>query len=238
MALYKRIILKLSGEALADKKNQNILDANMLSEIAKVIKKIYEQGVQIGVVIGAGNIFRGKISSNIGIDNVNGDYMGMLGTVINCIALSNAVSKLGIPTSVLSALEINKVVEPYSNRKALKYLDKNKVVFFAGGTGNPFFTTDTCAALRALEINADAILMSKNGVNGVYDDDPRINKEAKLIKKLNFQEILNKNLTVMDQSAVSMLKGKGILVRVFSMNDIDNFEKVLIDESVGTTIKE
>ena len=192
-SIYRRVILKLSGEALADAKDATILDHEKLVSIANSVAMIRELGVDVGIVVGAGNIWRGRLADKIGIESSTADYMGMLGTVINCIALSNAVSKLGIPTSVLSALEINKVVEPYSNRKALKYLEKNKVVFFAGGTGNPFFTTDTCAALRALEINADAILMSKNGVNGVYDDDPRVNQEAKLIKKLTFQEILNKN---------------------------------------------
>ena len=235
---YKRVLLKISGEALLGNQQFGI-DYEPVEMIANEIKSIYDQGVEVAVVVGGGNIFRGmKNSAKLGMDQASGDYVGMLATVMNAVALQCALKKIDVECRVQTAIAMNQIAEPYVRHRAIRHLEKGRVVIFAAGTGNPFFTTDTCAALRALEINADAILMSKNGVNGVYDDDPRVNQEAKLIKKLTFQEILNKNLTVMDQSAVSMLKGKGILVRVFSMNDIDNFEKVLIDESVGTTIKE
>ena len=213
---YKRIILKLSGEALADKKDGTILDNEKLKNIALAVKQMHDAGVQIGIVIGAGNIFRGKIASKIGIDQTNGDYMGMLGTIINCTALSSALEKIG----------------------AIAHLECNKVVLFAGGTGNPYFTTDTCASLRALEINADAILMAKNGVDGVYDSDPRINKDAKFLKHLTYHDIIEKNLNVMDQTSITMLIGKHKEVRIFSMDDINNFMKVIEGENIGSTITE
>lgn len=235
---YKRIILKLSGEALADKKDGTILDNEKLKKIALAVKQMHDAGVQIGIVIGAGNIFRGKIASKIGIDQTNGDYMGMLGTIINCTALSSALEKIGITTRVMSAIDVNKIAEPYIYKRAIAHLECNKVVLFAGGTGNPYFTTDTCASLRALEINADAILMAKNGVDGVYDSDPRINKDAKFLKHLTYHDIIEKNLNVMDQTSITMLIGKRKEVRIFSMDDINNFMKVIEGENIGSTITE
>lgn len=235
---YKRIILKLSGEALADKKDGTILDNEKLKNIALAVKQMHDAGVQIGIVIGAGNIFRGKIASKIGIDQTNGDYMGMLGTIINCTALSSALEKIGITTRVMSAIDVNKIAEPYIYKRAIAHLECNKVVLFAGGTGNPYFTTDTCASLRALEINADAILMAKNGVDGVYDSDPRINKDAKFLKHLTYHDIIEKNLNVMDQTSITMLIGKHKEVRIFSMDDINNFMKVIEGENIGSTITE
>ncbi|MCI6788924.1 MAG: UMP kinase [Mollicutes bacterium] len=235
---YKRIILKLSGEALADKKDGTILDNEKLKNIALAVKQMHDAGVQIGIVIGAGNIFRGKIASKIGIDQTNGDYMGMLGTIINCTALSSALEKIGVTTRVMSAIDVNKIAEPYIYKRAIAHLECNKVVLFAGGTGNPYFTTDTCASLRALEINADAILMAKNGVDGVYDSDPRINKDAKFLKHLTYHDIIEKNLNVMDQTSITMLIGKHKEVRIFSMDDINNFMKVIEGENIGSTITE
>ena len=235
---YKRIILKLSGEALADKKDGTILDNEKLKNIALAVKQMHDAGAQIGIVIGAGNIFRGKIASKIGIDQTNGDYMGMLGTIINCTALSSALEKIGVTTRVMSAIDVNKIAEPYIYKRAIAHLECNKVVLFAAGTGNPYFTTDTCASLRALEINADAILMAKNGVDGVYDSDPKINKDAKFLKHLTYHDIIEKNLNVMDQTSITMLIGKHKEVRIFSMDDINNFMKVIEGENIGSTITE
>ena len=237
MIKYKRIILKLSGEALANK-DGTILNPEKLNVIAEAVKAMHEEGVEIGIVIGAGNIFRGKISSKIGVDRTNGDYMGMLGTIINCIALSSALEKIGVTTRVMSAVEVNKIAEPYIYKKAIAHLNCNKVVLFAGGTGNPYFTTDTCASLRALEINADAILMAKNNVDGVYDSDPKLNKNAKFLKTLTFKEVIDRNLAVMDQTSITMLIGQNITIRVFNMENAENFMKVIHGEGIGTTIKE
>lgn len=237
MIKYKRIILKLSGEALANK-DGTVLNPEKLNVIAKAVKAMHEEGVEIGIVIGAGNIFRGKISSKIGVDRTNGDYMGMLGTIINCIALSSALEKIGVTTRVMSAVEVNKIAEPYIYKKAIAHLNCNKVVLFAGGTGNPYFTTDTCASLRALEINADAILMAKNNVDGVYDSDPKLNKNAKFLKTLTFKEVIDRNLAVMDQTSITMLMGQNITIRVFNMENAENFMKVIHGEDIGTTIKE
>ena len=237
MIKYKRIILKLSGEALANK-DGTILNPEKLNVIAEAVKAMHEEGVEIGIVIGAGNIFRGKISSKIGVDRTNGDYMGMLGTIINCIALSSALEKIGVTTRVMSAVEVNKIAEPYIYKKAIAHLNCNKVVLFAGGTGNPYFTTDTCASLRALEINADAILMAKNNVDGVYDSDPKLNKNAKFLKTLTFKEVIDRNLAVMDQTSITMLIGQNITIRVFNMENAENFMKVIHGEDIGTTIKE
>lgn len=237
MIKYKRIILKLSGEALANK-DGTILNPEKLNVIAEAVKAMHEEGVEIGIVIGAGNIFRGKISSKIGVDRTNGDYMGMLGTIINCIALSSALEKIGVTTRVMSAVEVNKIAEPYIYKKAIAHLNCNKVVLFAGGTGNPYFTTDTCASLRALEINADAILMAKNNVDGVYDSDPKLNKNAKFLNTLTFKEVIDRNLAVMDQTSITMLMGQNITIRVFNMENAENFMKVIHGEDIGTTIKE
>jgi len=238
MAKYKRIILKLSGEALSCKDDSSIIDPNKLETIAKAVKLIHEAGVEIGIVIGAGNIFRGQFADSIGVDRTNGDYMGMLGTIINCIALSSALERNGLVTRVMTAVEVNKIAEPYIYKKAIAHLNCNKVVLFAGGTGNPYFTTDTCAALRALEINADAILMAKNGIDGVYDSDPRVNKNAKFLSKLTYKQVIDMDLKVMDQTAITMLIGRNKEIRVFSMENVDNFIKVVNGEDIGTTIKE
>ena len=233
--MYSRILIKLSGEALSGNGKSGILDSEALLSIAKTIKGIEDKGVEVSVVIGAGNIARGALVEKTGIDRVSGDYMGMLGTVINCIALKEALVSLGQKAVVLSAVDVT-FTETYSKRRAEKYLKQKYVVLFGAGTGKPFFTTDTCATLRAIEINANAILIAKNGVDGIYSDDPRTNKNATLFKEIKCSEIIKRNLKVMDLSAVEMLKDKDIDVRVFNMNNMDNFVKVAQGEKIGTTI--
>jgi uridylate kinase len=176
------------------------------------------------------------MSDKIGIEQAQGDYMGMLGTIMNAMAIQNAVELKNIECRVMSAINVPQCCEPYIRRKAVHHLEKGRVVVFAGGTGNPYFTTDSCATLRALEVGADAILMAKNGVDGVFDSDPRKNPNAKMIKRLSFHEVVNRQLGVMDLTAVAMLQGKDIQVRVFNMDERSNFEKVLKGEDVGTTI--
>ncbi len=237
MINYKRILLKLSGEALSDNRQKLILDAKHLDIVATAIKSMYEQGVQIAIVVGAGNIWRGKLAEQIGIERSTADYMGMLGTIINALALQSAIEKTGLECRVMSAIEVKAVSEPYIKKRAISHMEKGRIVIFGGGTGNPFFTTDTTATLRAIEIEADAILMAKNGVDGVYDDDPRTNKDAHFISEITFGELLSKNLQVMDQTAVSMIQYEDIIVHVFNMNDTNNFLRVLNGEKIGTIVK-
>ncbi|HPY38533.1 MAG: UMP kinase [Bacilli bacterium] len=237
MINYKRILLKLSGEALSDNRQKLILDAKHLDIVATAIKSMYEQGVQIAIVVGAGNIWRGKLAEQIGIERSTADYMGMLGTIINALALQSAIEKTGLECRVMSAIEVKAVSEPYIKKRAISHMEKGRIVIFGGGTGNPFFTTDTTATLRAIEIEADAILMAKNGVDGVYDDDPRTNKDAHFISEITFGELLSKNLQVMDQTAVSMIQYEDIIVHVFNMNDTNNFLRILNGEKIGTIVK-
>ena len=236
MINYKRILLKLSGEALSDNRQKLILDAKHLDIVATAIKSMYEQGVQIAIVVGAGNIWRGKLAEQIGIERSTADYMGMLGTIINALALQSAIEKTGLECRVMSAIEVKAVSEPYIKKRAISHMEKGRIVIFGGGTGNPFFTTDTTATLRAIEIEADAILMAKNGVDGVYDDDPRTNKDAHFISEITFGELLSKNLQVMDQTAVSMIQYEDIIIHVFNMNDTNNFLRVLNGEKIGTIV--
>ena len=233
--IYKRIVLKLSGEALADHKG--ILDQKKLALVANIVKQISDAGVSIGIVVGAGNIWRGRLAESIGIEQAVGDYMGMLGTIINALAIQSAIEKNGIVCKVMSSINVNQVCEPYIRRKAIHHLDRGEVVIFAGGTGNPYFTTDTTATLRALEVGAEAILMAKNKVDGVFDSDPRVNPEAKLIPELSFRELLERKLGVMDLTAVAMLEGKDIKIHVFNMEQEESFLKVLHGEKIGTIIQ-
>lgn len=235
-SIYKRVIIKLSGEALADTNNLAILDKTKLQRAADVIEAIHNMGVEVGVVIGAGNIWRGRIADSIGIERSTADYMGMLGTIMNGLAIQSAVEDKKIRCRVMSSINVPQVCEPYIRRKAISHLGKGMVVIFAGGTGNPYFTTDSNATLRALEVDADAILMAKNGVDGVYDSDPRSNPSAKLITKMTFHELIEKKLGVMDLTAVAMLEGTGVVIRVFNTDDPNNFVKVLSGENIGTTI--
>lgn len=234
---YKRVLLKLSGEALQDSKEKSIFSAEILNNIAEAIKKMTNQGIEVAVVVGAGNIWRGKMAQTIGIEPATADYMGMLGTIINALALQSSLEKHNVDCRVLSAINVNEVAEPYIRRRALRHLEKKRVVIFAGGTGNPFFTTDTAAALRAKETNCDAILMAKNGTDGVLSADPKLDKTATLIEEITYREMLTKNLKVMDSTAVSLLQESTIEIRVFNINDLSNLKKVLDGEKVGTTIK-
>lgn len=233
--IYKRVILKLSGEALAGK--NGILDQRKLATVARIVKQIHDSGVGVGIVVGAGNIWRGRLAESIGIEQSTGDYMGMLGTIINALAIQSAVEKNGVVCKVQSTINVNQVCEPYIRRRAVHHLDKGEVVIFAGGTGNPYFTTDTTATLRALEVGAEAILMAKNGVDGVFDSDPRVNPDAKLLPTLSFREVIERKLGVMDLTAVAMLEGKNIKIHVFNMENEENFFRVLRGEQVGTIIQ-
>jgi len=237
MTKYKRILIKLSGEALADNHQKLILDAKHLDIVATAIKEMHELGVQLAIVVGAGNIWRGKLAEQIGIERSTADYMGMLGTIINSLALQSAVEKTGIECRVMSAIEVKAVSEPYIKKRAISHMEKGRVVIFAGGTGNPFFTTDTTATLRAIEIEADAIFMAKNGVDGIFDCDPRDNKDAKFIPEITYGELVSRNLQVMDQTAVAMIQYENIVIHVFNMNDTNNFLRILNGEKIGTIVK-
>lgn len=237
MAKYKRILLKISGEALAGiRKDGNILDSEVLHTFARAIKKIKEYDVDIAIVVGGGNIWRGKIATEVGMERSSADYMGMLATVINSIALQNILELNGVDTRVQTALQINAVAEPYIRRKAIRHLEKGRVLIFGGGTGNPYFSTDTTAALRAAEIGADVILMAKNGVDGVYDCDPRTNKNASLIKSITFKDLFQMGLQVMDNTAISLCMDNNIDLIVFNMSDPENIVKVIRGDDIGTVI--
>ena len=230
---YKRVLLKLSGEALKENSDA-ILSADALNNMAEMIKKIYQNGVQICVVIGAGNIWRGKIAKDAGMDQYEADYMGMMGTVINAVALGARLKVLGVDSLVTSAIgPVPEVNVPYSIETANKAMNEGKVVFLSGGTGKPYCSTDTAAAMRAVELNVDAILMGKNGVEGVYDKDPRTNNDAKFFPVITYSEMIKLNLQIMDQSALELIKDKNIQVRVFRM-DAANFVKAAKGENVGT----
>lgn len=234
---YQRILVKLSGEALSGDGSNGILDSKALLNTAKAMADIAKLGVQVSIVIGAGNIARGSLlTSNKGIDRVTGDKMGMLGTIINSFAMMDTLKSLGVNAVVLSAVKMEQFTETYTPELADDYLKKGYVVIFGGGTGKPFFTTDTCATLRAIEIKADAIFMAKNGVDGIYNDDPRYNKKATMYKSIKCSEIISRNLKVMDLTAVEMLKNQDIDVRVFNMSDSNNFTRVANGEDIGTTI--
>ncbi len=235
-SIYRRIVLKVSGEALESEKDRSIYDEKKLRAIAEVVKSAHDLGVQISLVVGAGNIWRGRLADKVGIERSTADYMGMLGTIMNALALQSALEKQGLGTRVMSAINVPQVCEPYIRRKAIAHLEDDYVIIFAGGTGNPFFTTDSCATLRALDINADAIIMGKNGVEGVYDSDPRTNKDAKLIKKLTYGEVMSKKLAVMDLTAVAMLADSNVKIHVFNMSDPSSLIKVLKGEDIGSTI--
>ena len=237
MAKYKRVLIKLSGEALADKNKNEIFDAANLKDVAEAIKSVYDSGVQICIVVGGGNIWRGKLADSIGVEKSTADYMGMLGTIMNALAIQSALSQVGIDSRVMSAIAVNQVCEPYIRNKAIRHLEKGRVVIFAGGTGNPFFTTDTAAALRAKDVNCEAILMAKNGVEGVFTADPRTDKTATLIKDISYSGMLAKNLKVMDNAAVALLMDTNIELRVFNMANTSNFKKVAEGEDLGTTIR-
>ncbi len=232
---YKRIVLKLSGEALAGSEKTGI-DNDVIKSIAKRVKTVTEMGVEVGIVVGGGNFWRGRDSLNI--QRATSDYMGMLGTVMNALALQDALEKMDVLTRVQTSIEMRAVAEPYIRRRAIRQLEKKMVVIFAAGTGNPYFSTDTTAALRAAEINAEAILLAKKGVDGIYDSDPKINKDAKKFDKLSYLDILSKNLKIMDATATSLCMDNNIPLVVFGIDDPDNIVRVVEGERIGTIVKE
>ena len=231
---FKRILLKLSGESLLGNKSSGI-DSDMLEHITGEIVKVYKLGVEVGIVIGGGNIYRGLSASKQGVNRVTGDQMGMLATVINSLALQNSLEKKNIYTRVQSAIKMDEVAEPLIIRRANRHLEKKRIVIFAAGTGEPYFTTDTAAALRAIEIKADVILKGTR-VNGVYDSDPEKNKKAKMFKKLKYKDVLDKNLRVMDLTAITLCRENNLPIMVFNMNVKDNLKKIISGMDVGTII--
>ena len=233
---YKTVILKLSGEALHDSNSNSILDAKKLNDIGKLVQDLKSLNVRVGIVTGAGNIFRGRIAQEAGRKVVDGDYMGMVGTVINCKAISSILDKLGIKNVLYSALAVEDVAIKFDEQDAINKLNDGYVLIFAGGLGRPGITTDSTAAKRAIQINADAILAGKNGVDGVYDKDPNKFNDAKFLKSLTYQQVLDMDLKVMDIGAIEILKQSEVETRVFSMEDINNFIKVVQGEELGTTI--
>lgn len=234
---YKRIMLKISGEALLGEQQFGI-DQNPVRMIANEIKKARELGAEIAVVVGGGNIFRGmKNSAKLGMDQVSGDYVGMLATVMNAVALQSALNQIHIPCRIQSAITMNQIAEPYIRHRAIRHLEKGRVVIFAAGTGNPFFTTDTAAALRASEINAQALLMAKNGVDGVYTDDPKVNPNAEKLDCIKYDDIIINGLKVMDTSACTLCKQNDIPIIVFDFDAKDAITDILNDKKIGTYIK-
>ena len=235
---YNKVLLKISGEALMGSQEFGI-DPVPVEKIALEIQKARNLGVQIAVVVGGGNIFRGvKNSKKLGMDQVSGDYVGMLATVMNAVALQSELRKIGVSCRVQSAITMNKIAEPYIRFKAIRHLEKNRVVIFAAGTGNPFFTTDTAAALRAAEIGAEVMLMAKNGVDGIYDDDPKTNPNAKKFDTISYDDIIVKGLKVMDTTSCSLCKQNNIPIVVFDFDLTDGITKILKGEKTGTYVGE
>jgi len=235
-ARYRRIVLKLSGEALSGKQGYGI-EPSVIQSIATQVKDVAELDVEVAVVVGGGNIWRGKVGSEMGMDRASADYMGMLATVMNSLALQDSLEALGIPTRVQTSIEMRQVAEPYIRRKAIRHLEKKRVVIFAAGTGNPYFSTDTTAALRAAEIEADVILMAKNNVDGVYSDDPKVNKQAEKYDQLSYLDLLNEGLGVMDSTASSLCMDNDIPLIVFSITEEGNIKKVVQGQAIGTLIR-
>lgn len=233
--LFRRILLKLSGEALMGKESYGI-DSTVLGEIARQIRDVHELGVEIAIVIGGGNIFRGVSGASQGMDRSTADYMGMLATVMNGLALQQALEKLGIATRVLSAIDMKEVAEPYIRRRAIRHLEKGRVVIFAAGTGLPFFTTDTTAALRAIEIGAE-LLMKATKVDGVYASDPEKDPLAARYERITYDEVLQKNLKVMDATAISLARDQNMRIIVFNLRKQGNIKKVILGESIGTVVE-
>jgi uridylate kinase len=231
---YRRILLKLSGEALMGQQGYGI-EAATLSQIADELIDVHSLGVEVGIVIGGGNIFRGLAASSRGMDRASADYMGMLATVINSLALQDALETRGLRTRVLSALEMERLAEPYIRRRAIRHLEKGRLVIFAAGTGNPFFTTDTAASLRAMEISAD-IVMKATKVDGVYDKDPKKYKDARMFRRLSYLDVLNRNLGVMDSTAISLCRDNSLPILVFNMTKPGNIRRVVLGDPLGTLV--
>jgi len=231
---YKRVLLKLSGEVLAGGQGFGIAPP-VIGSVATQIKEMTALGVEVGVVIGGGNIFRGLAASHLGMDRATGDYMGMLATVINGLALMDCLEKIDVPTRVMSALNVAEVAEPYIRRRAIRHLEKGRVVVLAGGTGNPFFTTDTAASLRAVEIGAELILKATK-VDGVYTADPEKDASAKLLKEISFKDVLHQGLRVMDATAISLCMENDLPIVVFKMGEKDALKRILVGEDIGTLV--
>jgi uridylate kinase len=232
---FGRILLKLSGEALMGRLEFGT-DAAEVDRIAAQVAAVRERGVEVAIVVGAGNIYRGLDGAAAGMDRATGDYMGMLATVLNALTLQDALERLGQHTRVMSAIDVKEVAEPYIRRRAMRHLEKGRIVIFAAGTGNPFFTTDTAAALRALEIHAEAILMAKNGVEGVYDSDPATNPDAVFIPRITGREAIERGLKVMDSTALSLCMDNDLPIYVFNMADELNIDRIVSGEMVGTLV--
>ncbi|NTW15962.1 MAG: UMP kinase [Syntrophaceae bacterium] len=233
--IYKRVLLKLSGEVLMGKGSYGI-DIDAISGISQEIKEVVDLGVQLGIVVGGGNIFRGLEANVRGMDRTSADYMGMLATVINSIALQSALEKKGVITRVLSAIEMKEVAEPFIQRRAVRHLEKGRVVIFAGGTGNPYFTTDTAASLRAIEIKADVILKATK-VDGVYDKDPVKHRDALMFPEICYNDVLTRHLKVMDATAISLCRENNLPIVVFNLQKNGNIKRVISGKSVGTTVR-
>jgi uridylate kinase len=233
--VFRRVLLKISGEALMGELEYGA-DADRIAAIAGQVKHVADRGVEVAIVVGGGNIYRGLRGAAEGMDRATGDYMGMLATVLNALALQDALEKLGAHTRVQSAITISEVAEPYIRRRAMRHLEKGRIVIFAAGTGNPFFTTDTAAALRALEIHAEAILMAKNGVEGVYDADPREKPDAEFIAELTHRDAIERRLAVMDSTALALCMENDIPIYVFNMDDERNIDRIVCGERVGTVV--
>ena len=233
---YNRIILKISGEALAGEKGTGI-DPTVIKKLAHEIKLVHDMGVQIGVVCGGGNMWRGETGAKLGMERAQADYMGMLATIMNGLALQDGLETAGVPTRLQTSISMRQVAEPYIRRVAISHMEKNRVVIFGGGTGNPYFSTDTTAALRAAEINADVILMAKNGVDGVYTADPNLDPSAKKFADLTQLDMISKGLQVMDRTASSLSMDTHIPLIVFNVNTPGNIKRVVEGENIGTIIR-
>ncbi|CAM4339602.1 UMP kinase [Paenibacillus phoenicis] len=234
--VFKRVVLKVSGESLAGQNGYGI-DADTIASIAQQVKEVVELGVQVAIVCGGGNIWRGIAGSAKGIDRATADYMGMLATVMNSLALQDALEQIEVPTRVQTSIAMQQIAEPYIRRRAIRHLEKGRVVIFAAGTGNPFFSTDTTAALRAAEIEAEVILMAKNKVDGVYSADPFVDPNAVKYESLTYLDVLNKNLGVMDSTASSLCMDNDIPLIVFAITEQGNIKRVVLGEKIGTIVK-
>ena len=233
---YKRVLYKLSGEALAGGKGFGI-DSEVVNKITSQIVKVVKQGVEVAIVVGGGNIWRGKTGEELGMERATADSMGMLATVMNSLALQDSLEQKGVDTRVLTSVEMKAMAEPYIRRRAIRHLEKGRVAIFAAGIGNPYFSTDTTAALRAKEIGAEAILMGKNGVDGVYSADPKLDSTATKYDKLSYMDIMNKGLTIMDSTAITFCMDNHLPIIVFSIDEADNIVKVVSDSKLGTIIE-
>ena len=235
-AIFRRVLIKLSGESLMGDLDFGT-DPNRVNAVAEQIKVVHNRGIEVSIVVGAGNIYRGMSGAAAGMDRATADYMGMLATLLNALPLQDALERVGVHTRVQSAIAVAEVAEPYIRRRAMRHLEKGRVVIFAGGTGNPFFTTDTAAALRATEVRAEAILMAKNGVDGVYSADPNTDPDAELIPTLTHMEAIQRGLKVMDATALTLCMENNLPIHVFNMDDEQNIDRIVCGSAVGTLVK-